>query len=389
MKKFVGLFLLFGMIQSFAQIKKITSIPFELFGDHMFIKVSVDDSEPLDFIFDTGSGLTVIDRNVAESLELVKREAQMNKARSRFELIKHNKIEIKHFLMEANINVYATDLRHLEMSLGRDFDGIFGYDLLHHHTVHIDYDNLTMDIYDHGNGPKNGQAIPFKLSTYIPTIPGKVILNNGEPHEGRFFVMTGAGGTLDFNSPYAKEWDVIHKTGKHYSYFVKGLSENETEHFEGHVISFEFGDQVVEDLPIGISTATSGIQADKKVAGIIGNRILREFNITIDVPDKMMWIEKNSHFGEKLNINSAGIDVALDKDLRRFIIHQVIENSPASEAGIKVDSELLKVNGKEMKEYALPDVRKIFRRSGESVDLVISEDGAERAVTLQLISLIE
>ena len=388
MKKFAGLFLVLGILHSTAQVK-ITSIPFELYGDHMFIKVSVDDSEELDFIFDTGSGLTVIDKDVADKLNLVKKEVKMNTSKSRFQLIKHNKIEIKHFIMESNINVYATDLRHLEMSLGRDFDGIFGYDLLHHHTVHIDYDNLVMDIYDHGNGPKTGHAIPFKLSTSIPTIQGKVVLNNNELHEGQFFIMTGAGGTLDFNSPYAEKWDVIHKTGKHYSYFVKGLGDNETEHFEGHVVSFEFGDQVVEDLPIGISKATSGIQADKKVAGIIGNRILREFNITIDVPDKMMWIEKNTHYGEKLNINSSGIDVQLSKDLKRVIVHQIIDGSPAADAGIKVDSELLMVNGKDISEYALPDVRKVFRRSGDSVDLVISENGKERSVTLQMKSLIE
>ena len=377
-----------AIAQTNAQVK-ITSIPFELYGDHMFIKVSLDGSEELDFIFDTGSGLTVIDRDVADRLNLVKKEVKRNTTQNKFQLIKHNKLEIKHFLMESNINVYATDLRHLEMSLGKHFDGILGYDLLHHHTVHIDYDSLTMDIYDHGNGPKIGHAIPFKLSTSIPTIYGKVVLNNNEAHEGRFFIMTGAGGTLDFNSPYAEKWDIIHKTGKHYSYFVKELEAKETEHFKGHVVSFEFGDQVVEDLPIGISKATSGIQADKKVAGIIGNRILREFNITIDVPDKMMWIEKNSHFGEKLNINSSGIDLQLSRDLKKVLVHQVIADSPASEAGIKVNAELLMVNGKDISEYALPDVRKVFRRSGESVDLVLSENGTERSVTLQMRSLIE
>ena len=388
MKKFIGLFLLALVLQTTAQTK-ITSIPFELYGDHMFIKVTIDDSEPLDFIFDTGSGLTVIDKNVAEDLKLVKKEVKMNTTQSRFQLIKHNTIKINHFLMEGNINVYATELRHLEMSLGRDFDGIFGYDLLRHHTVHIDYDNSTMDIYDHGDGPKDGHAIPFKMNTSIPTIAGKVVLNNGEAHEGQFFIMTGAGATLDFNSPYAKEWDVIHKTGKHYSYMVKGLGDAETPHYEGHVISFEFGDQIVEDLPIGISTATKGIQASTKVAGIIGNRILREFNITIDVPDKLIWIKKNSHYGEKLNINSAGIDVQLSKDMSKILIHQVIDNSPASEAGIELNSELVKVNGKAISEYALPDVKKIFRRSGESVDLVIMKNGAERSVTLQMKSLIE
>ena len=387
--KRLTLLLLVGLVFQLNAQKKITSIPFELYGDHMFIKVSVDKSEPLDFIFDTGSGLTVLDKNVAEQMKLVKKEAELNQSQTQFELIKHNSIEINGFPMEKNINVYAADLSHLEISLGRDFDGILGYDLLHHHTVHIDYDNLRMDIYDHGNGPKNGDAIPFTLMTSIPTIKGKVVLNNNEIHEGNFFVMTGAGTTLDLNSPAAESWDAISKTGKHYSYPMKGLGEEEALQYEGHVMSFTFGKQTVEDLPIGISTSKTGIQADKKVAGIIGNRILREFNITIDVPDKMIWIDKNSHFGEKLNINSSGIDVQMSKDMSKVLIHQVIDDSPASEAGIKENAELISLNGKSALSYALPDIKMIFRRSGETVVIRVKQDGEEKEITLKLRSLIE
>lgn len=367
----------------------ITSIPFELFGDHIIIKVSVDDSEPLDFVFDTGAGLTVLDEDIADKLKLVRKSVAMNEASSSWNLIKHNTIAINHFLMEKNIKVYSTDLRHLEISLGHDIDGILGYDLLQHHSVHINYDLLTMNIYDHGNAPKTGDAIPFELNTSIPTIKGTVVLNNGEPHEGNFFVMTGAGTTLDFNSPYAEKYDVIHKTGKHYSYLVKGISEKETLHYEGHVLSFSFGNQKIEDLPIGISAATSGIQADKKIAGILGSQILREYNITIDVPDKMMFLTKNNMYGQKFNVNCSGIDVQLAPDKTRVLIHQVFENSPASEAGIKVDAELLKLNGKSMAEVNLAEVKKALKKDGETVELVILQDGAEKTVSLKLRSLLE
>lgn len=369
--------------------KKITSIPFELFGDHMFISVSVDGSRPLDFIFDTGSGLTVLDKVVADELKLTGKKAQLNEVQSQLELIKHNRLDINGFLMESNINVYAADLNHLEISLGRDFDGILGYDLLHHHTVHIDYDNLTMDIYDHGNGPKEGDAIPFTLMTTIPTINGSVVLNNGEKLDGQFFVMTGAGTTLDFNSPFAEANDIISKTGKHYSYPVKGIDQEETPHYEGHIEKLFFGKQVVEDLPIGISTAKSGVQADKKVAGIIGNRILREFNITIDVPDKMIWLDKNSHYGEKFNVNSSGLDLQLSKDMFRVMIHQVFEDSPAAKAGIKENTELVALNGTPVYEYKLPDIEKILRRSGTTAVLTLRENGKEQEVSLQLKSLLE
>lgn len=367
----------------------ITTIPFELYGDHIIIKVSVDNSEPLDFIFDTGSGYTVIDNDVAKNLNLKGKEIEMNNTSSAWHLIKHNSIAINNFPMEKNTKVYATDLTHLEISLGVDLDGIIGYDLLRHHSVYINFDAKTMNIYDHSNSPKRGDAIPFDLVTSIPVIEGTVVLNNGEPHKGTFFVMTGAGTSLDFNSPYATEWDVLHKTGKHYSYLVKGLSNTETPHYEGHVQSFKFGNQTISDLPIGISTAKDGIQASSKVAGIVGSQILRMYNMTIDYGTKMLYLEKDHTYDANFKVNCSGIDVQLSKDMSKVLIHQVFDNSPASEAGIKLNDELVKINGKTMQEVNLADVKKMLKKEGESVNLVVRQGSKEKSVTLKLRSLID
>ncbi len=367
----------------------ITSIPFELYGDHIIIKVSIDDSDPLEFIFDTGSGLTVLDLDVAEQLKLNKKEVAFNQTKSVWHLIKHNTLAINHFLMEKNIKVYTTDLNHLEISLGHDIDGILGYDLLQHHSVHINYDDKTMNIYDHGRVPKTGDGIPFDLNLSIPVIEGTVVLNNGEPHDGTFYVMTGAGTTLDFNSPYAEKYDVIHKTGKHYSYHVMGISEEESLHYEGHVLSFAFGQQLIEDLPIGISASATGIQGDKKVSGILGSKILRMYNITVDIPDGMLYLNKNSRWGEQFHVNCSGIEIQKDHDKNKVLIHYVFENSPASEAGIKVDSELLAVNGKSMQEISMADVKKLLRQDGETAELRILQDGSEKTINLELRSLIK
>ncbi|MEQ8904275.1 aspartyl protease family protein [Ekhidna sp.] len=387
MKKLTYLLSLVFAFVSFAQAP-ITSIPFELFGDHIIIQVSVDDSEPLDFIFDTGSGYTVIDNDVAEELNLSGKKIEMNQASSSWHLIKHNTIAINHFLMEKNTKVYSTDLDHLEISLGMDLDGIIGYDLLRHHSVYVNFDTKVMNIYDHSNSPKRGDAIPFTLHVSIPVIEGSVVLNNDEPHDGTFFVMTGAGTTLDFNSPYAEEWDVINKTGKHYSYLVKGLSEEETLHYEGHVKSFSFGNQTIEDLPIGISAAKSGIQADKKVAGIIGSQILRMYNFTLDYGTKMLYLEKDHTYDANFKVNCSGIDVQLSKDKKRVLIHQVFEDSPAAEAGINENDELIKINGKTMMEVNLADVKKMLKQEGETVELVVDQGGTQKTVSIELRSLI-
>lgn len=363
----------------------VKSIPFEKFGDHIIIQLSVDGSEPLDFIFDSGDGITVIDEEIADELHLVKQKVVLNEGKVIGSLIKHNKLEIGDYLLEKNIKVYSTDLDHLEISLGRDFDGIIGYDLLYHHAVRIDYDNNKFEIYDHGQHPKRGEAISFKLNTAIPTIQGNVVLNNGEPHPGTFFVMTGAGTTLDFNSPYAEQYDVIHKTGEHYSYYVKSISEEETKHYEGVVQSFSFGKQKFENLPIGISQAKAGTQAHEKVSGIIGNKILSNYNIIFDLPAKLIYLEKNKNFSSSFTVNCSGIDVQLSKDKSKMLIHQVIEGSPAEGVGIQTNAELVSINGKKvLDDVSLPEVQKMLIQSGKSVQLVIKQNNEEKSINLAL-----
>jgi hypothetical protein len=367
----------------------VTSIPFELFGDHIMIKVSIDESDPLNFIFDTGAGITVLDQDVANDLELVKDKIELHEETVTWILIKHNTIEINNFLMEKNIKVYATDLDHLEISLGVDFDGIVGYDLLRHHDVWIDYDKQGIRIYDMGQAPKTGEKVPFKLVNSIPVVDGNVVLNNEEPHDGTFFLMTGAGTTLDFNSPYSEKYDVVHKTGKHYSYLVKSISDVETLHYEGHVISFSFGDQVIEDLPIGISLAKSGIQAHKSVSGIVGNQLLSMYNMIFAYSEKAVYLQRNRNWGQSFQVNCSGIDIQLSEDKEKVLIHQVFEDSPASEAGIIVNAELVSINGTSVNNIDMPDIKKMLRQEGETVELVVNQNGTEKTAQLTLRSLIE
>ncbi len=366
----------------------ITSVPFELYGDHIIFKVSIDDSEPLDFIFDTGAGLTVIDKDVSADLKLSGKEITMNQTHTSMELIKHNKIEINGFLMEKNIKVYAAELDHLERRLGRDIDGIFGYDLMQHHTIHLDYDSKTLDIYGIGTGPVTGDMIPFYLNVSIPTIDATTILNNGEPVEGTFFVMTGAGTTLDFNTPFAEKNDVIHKTGKHFSYTVEDISGNATLHYEGHIKSLKFGAEHYEELPVGISQASSGIQAHPDVAGIIGNRLLSLYNITIDLHNKHFFFTPNSRYGKTHLINSAGIEILLSEDKERIMIQNVFEDSPAEEMGIMVGDELLKIDGKDAKSLSFAEIREILMNEGETVKLQISRAGTVKDYSIEMRSLI-
>ncbi|XOV94194.1 MAG: aspartyl protease family protein [Bacteroidota bacterium] len=380
---------LFFGFAAYAQ-QPVASTSFEQYGDHIIIQLSVDDSKPLDFIFDTGAGLTVLDTDVAKELNLVfDHDENAEAAQSQIQsiAIKHNKIELNKYILESDIKLNAANLKHLEISIGRDIDGIIGFDLAHHHIVRLDYDNMKLEIYE-GDYPKNGKAVSFKSHLGIPTINGSLRLNNNELIKGTFFVNTGAGTTIDFNTPFANKNDLIHKTGEHYSYLVKDISNNETLHYEGRVKMMEFDGFEFENLPIGISQVEQGIQANSHVSGIIGNKLLRKFNILFDYPKHKLYMEKAGSFEEVVEVNCSGMDVQMNEEMSAVLIHQIIKGGPADVAGIELNDELISINGKKAMDLTLVEIEKLLKKDRGTAELIVKRGGIEKTYSLKLNSLL-
>ncbi|VXD10854.1 aspartyl protease family protein [Marinoscillum sp. 108] len=388
MKRIFLLLTIFGSFGLSAQ-KLITSTPFELFGNHLFISLSVDDSEPVDFIFDTGDGLAVIDIDLAKKLNL-KTDHQKSKTSAQGTisgaLIAHNKVEIGDVKVN-DIELYTTNLRHLERTIGRNIDGIIGYDLLKNYVVELNYDEMVMNLYQPDGFAYQGagEAFKFKLVNYIPTIEASVTLNNGESYKDYFFINTGAGTSMDFNTFFATKHDVISKTGNHYSYPVAGLADQETMHYEGRVKKFSVGSFEFDEMPVGISQAKHGIQHNKKVAGILGNNLLQRFNITFNYSTSTAYFEANDLNKQPFLVNASGLNLQYGEDLQKLLVHRVFEGSPAEAAGIKENAEVISINGTDIGTYTLPEIRKMLKDiDNKTVTLEYRQEGVTSEASLNL-----
>ncbi|MEQ6121290.1 aspartyl protease family protein [Reichenbachiella sp. MALMAid0571] len=390
MKKTIGLIIIAifsNLAVSMAQ-SPLTSVPFELYGDHVFVKIKVNNSRDLDFIFDTGDGLTVLNIETAKELNMVS-GADTKKTSAEGEisgkLLKHQSIEINNIELR-DIEIYETSLRHLEISIGRKIDGIIGYDMLENYVVSMNFNQMSFDLFDSkGYEYKGtGRTLPIKLTSYIPHISANVVLANGETITGEFFVDTGAKATVDFNTPYVTKHGMIDKIGDSYIYLVSGLGKKEYEHHQGKAKSLTFSGFGFENVPVGLSHAEHGIQNHKKVTGILGSGLLRKFNVTYNYPKHEMYWEKNDRYSEPFQINASGLELQLSEDMSKVMIHKVFDNSPAEDAGIKVDSELNEVSGKSAIEVGLPELRRILSESGKTVKIKV--DG--KSIDLKLKALI-
>ena len=71
---------------------------------------------------------------------------------------------------------------------------------------------------------------------------------------------------------------------------------------------------------------------------MIGSEILRRFTVVFDFAhDDRLILEPNAHYAEPVEYDMSGIGLrAYGDDLRTFRVYQVLANSPAAEAGLRV-----------------------------------------------------
>ena len=388
MKRILFVFASILLSQGQAQALRV-SVPFELFGEHIIIKVNVNGSEPLDFVFDTGDGLTMLDLERAKELGINSdkkvKETSAGGTVTGY-LVKHNDIKLGEFELH-NVKIYENSLRHLEMAIGRNIDGIIGYDILNHHVVKIDYDNMLFELYDKTefSYSGSGQKIDFKINHYtIPQISCQIELANGEKLTGEFMLNTGAATTVDFNTPFVTSNDLTNKIGSSYVYMVAGLGKVESEHHKGKINLFSLGSFSFDQMPVGCSHASSGVQADDKSVGIIGNTLLKKFNIYFDYINKQIILEKNKKFDEPFQLNASGFSLQMNKKMDKVLVHRVFNQGFAAGAGIKKDDQVVSVDGKSISDFTLPELRAFFNESGKSVKLKVIQEGTEKEITLTL-----
>lgn len=392
MKRFAAILLSFIVTTTVAQTP-VATIPFELYGEHLFIKLTVNNSdEELDFIFDTGDGLSVLSLEAAERLNIRsdKKVAETSAGgRVTGYLVKHNALHLDKIEID-NVKLYETSLNHLETAIGRRIDGIIGYDLLHNFVVEVDYNSMEFHIYnsDKYKYSGNGTSMKIQFKHAIPYVPGKVVLTNGDLLKGDFYLETGARTDLDFNTPFVNSKGLKDRVGDTYSYLVTGLSDHETVHTRGRIKNFSIKGFDFENLPVGLSQELGGIQGDTEMAGIIGNEILHRFNIVFDYKNRKMWWSKNSKFDERFFVNSSGILLQLDKSLSKLMVHQVNAGSPAEEAGVLTNDEITEINGKPFSDCNLVKVRDILSSETGEVSLRLIRGSKMLKVDLKLRELI-
>lgn len=347
-------------------------IPFELLGRHILIKARINNSDPLWFIFDTGDDVAIVDMNRARALGLnLHGEAHSGGAGPgslRGSYVRNATLRVVG--LEGNPQPVVLSLPlNLGPRLGHDIDGIIGAGFIKQFVVEVDYSARVLRLHDKKRFlySGSGEIIPINLnSAGHPSIPVKITVAGRPAIKGEFVIDTGSGAALVLHRPFVEQQHLLGPAQeKTIRLLGGGGAGGKIKGRVGRIAGLRIGKFQIDHPPTLFSEDKGGAFASSEFDGNIGGQILSKFKILLDYGRSRIILEPNDTFKDLINPSSSGLKLVADgSDYKSFRVEEVLEESPATEAGLQKDDVILAVDGRTATELTLMTLNETLEKPG-------------------------
>lgn len=376
------LFLVLLIIQSavaqdfgfgFTNRRRAVIIPFEWQSNLIVVPVSINNSDTLNFILDTGISMNMItDPDVARDLNLkyvrkvnVLGVGQGSALEARVSV--GNRIRLPGVKAEGqNVVVLSEDMLQLSSYVGMPVHGIFGFELFRNFVVKIDFRTRQITLYkpETYRYRGRGQQIPIIIEDTKPYLYASATYADNREVPIKVILDTGAGHALSLDVDTRGDIQLPDKIIRaQLGRGLNGIIHGSLGRLEKVKIgTFEL-QHVITSFPDTNSLAGQ-VARNLKRQGNIGCELLKRFTVIFDYSRKHVILKPNRRFyREKFERDMSGMEIKAEgNDYRKFVISNIQANSPAEVAGLQEGDEILSLNDHVAADLRLSDVIKVLQR---------------------------
>ena len=331
-------------------------VPVKMFGGTLY------------FIVDTGSALSLLDSDYLDKLGPSIRNLSAGTGISSGNAISvyacpelyvgsvHGRLE----------EIGCESLKTFQYITGEKCDGVLGMDFLKAYAVTIDFDSHTLSLSDRVTdaGKNHAQSVPFfDIAKNIVGVQTKL----NSVHAANLIVDTGDSRSISLNRV---DWeDAFQKDSgtKIHNVMAVALNSKPTQVSTARLNQLEVGSSKYTNLLCVL------IPNPKQPSGL-GLRFLRQHFVILDFPDHVLYLRHREHYDAPDDPDMSGLHL-----LRRdgtTTVYAVDEQSPAALAGVKAGDIIRTVDGQDIAQMAMEELRHRLRSAdGASVRGTVERDG--------------
>ena len=382
----------------FDKPRKKLSIKFNQHRNLIIVPVYLNDKGPFNFVLDTGVGNGIItDPSLMKSLELKKGKeikitgAGSDQADLKAYIIPNIKVQISEVTAPSlALTILSEDVFNLSSYVGMPIYGILGYQFFNSFVVRVNFPETLLTLYPPKTftyKKRDGVRIPFELEDQKPYIYATITMNDSSKVNARMILDTGAGHAISLelgSHPNIKLPEPALRTqlGTGLSGTIRG--------YLGRVRSFQVGkfrmNNVLTSFPDYPDVGAKVIKAVGR-NGNVGNEFLKRFNVIIDYYRSSLTLRPNSFYRDPFEHDMCGIELmAIGEGYNRYVISKVEPGSPAADADLRVNDEILFINSASTHALTISQIDKMLHtRDNYKLLIILRREGEliYRFVTLK------
>lgn len=368
--------------------KLLATIPFKQFSGGVVILQATLNNIPdtLNFILDTGSGGISLDSTTCDRLQVptmasnktIRGIAGVRTVRFAY----NNSLRLPGLQVDS-LNFHINDYEILSNVYGEHIDGIIGYSFFLRYIVKINYDTNLITIFSKGSMkyPKGGYLLK-PLLVNIP-IQGAQVREEKKTVVSRFYFDTGAGLCTLLSTDFISDSLQFNSKKKIFHTQAEGLG-GKAEMRITVIRELRLGPYKFKKVPSYIFNDEYNVTSYPYLAGLIGNDLLRRFNLTLNYEKKELYLVPNTHFREPFDYAYTGLGFYfIDGDVR---VTDVMKDSPAERAGFKADDVMIAINNNFSRN--IQTYKNILQNAGQKLKILVMRNGEPVLLTLKVQSIL-
>lgn len=364
-----------------------TCVKVEVYRNLILIPVELENGTSCVFLLDTGAATSIVDTRVADKLNIsIHGTAKMRGVGGEVD----GQQVRPQFLRVGTIRLERPTLVSLPMSgvsagLGREIDGLLGWDILRRYVVEIDYAAARVTFHESAefSPPSDVESIPL-TDDVTPLIRAHLLFANHDPAGGLFQLDTGFSSAIRVNRDFTDRNKLLQAAGATVEDQAIGTGGAESIR-RGRAVGLQCGRFVISHPIVSFYRERKSTPGGERSVGNLGGEFLRRFKVTLDAGGQRLWLEPTSALTQMDELDMTGLRlVAAGSGLQTVLVSQVLGGSPAARAGIRNGDELTRVNGQSADKLGLEGILALGRSHGGEFVVEYRRKGRTNSVTLKL-----